>query len=592
MIAKKMKENRAFCIGLFFCCWAYFATLGKYSLLYHEGHSLFLFDQYYLLEHLGKWGGITDYITAFCVQFFYIPTLGALLLSIVLLIIVLLVDGIVSRIATSSLFVTFAPSIVLCYFLGTPEYEISMITAIVINLFGIYFFVRIKKRFLRYAYALLAVLLVGYATAYFAHLFWIAVLFIEVIHWKEEGWQWTFFKVSLFSMYSISAMILLVSELFEIPFSACWSFLLQGKEFIFYFIASVACGFAANYLWSYLLLQRLPKRVFCVSSFLLTFLTLGVALYWGFNQRVAQMVYITHEVRKQNWEEVLKISDSYAGSNSLIAYYTHIALLHTGKLGTHLFSFDQSLGANGLYFTWERSRKRSEHGGELYFHLGLINEAHHWAFESLVSNGENAPQLKMLALTNLINGKKKSAAKYLGVLEKSLFYAAWAKQYAHFIGDESACKQDAFIQKKRAQMPQEDFFMNLRNLEPDLRQLLRSNPKNTFACEYLLTFYLLSNQIDRFAFTLNEFYLDKAIPILYQQALLIYLSAHPGEKEKFDKYQIEQKAIDSFHAYAQALQTHRPERGNISADFNKQFGKTYWYYIHFVSPHGSKVIND
>lgn len=303
------------------------------------------------------------------------------------------------------------------------------------------------------------------------------------------------------------------------------------------------------------------------------------------------MIYTAHEAKLGNWEEVLSISHNYEGSNFLMSYYTNLALLHTGQMSTNLFDYNQELGAKGLFFAWDRSRKKSEHGGQLYFDLGFINEAHHWAFESLISNGENADQLKMLAITNLINNKTESAAKYLRKLEISLFYSDWAKQQLLLTENPEQWSNNSFIQEKRKQLPHTDFFMNLNNLAPDLVQILQSNPDNKAAYQYLQSYYLLSNQVDLFAECLKEFQEPNSpIPSIYQQALIIYLSAHPDKQEIFKEFKIDQGTQQKFSEYAKAMQLYRPHRGNISEKFNTEFGSTYWYYLHFVSPHGNKVI--
>lgn len=43
---------------------------------YHEQHHLFLFTQTYLNSHLSAPGQLLDYLTDFCIQFFYLPHTG------------------------------------------------------------------------------------------------------------------------------------------------------------------------------------------------------------------------------------------------------------------------------------------------------------------------------------------------------------------------------------------------------------------------------------------------------------------------------------------------------------------------------------
>ncbi|TKG95470.1 hypothetical protein EYV94_08490 [Puteibacter caeruleilacunae] len=327
-------------------------------------------------------------------------------------------------------------------------------------------------------------------------------------------------------------------------------------------------------------------------NILLTVIILSLALHYSYDKRVSQMVTIASHANQENWENVLEIANEYDGTNYLVSYYANVALLNSGEIEHKLFDYNQSLGAEGLFFTWDRSRKKSEHGGRLYYDLGFINEAHHWAFESMVSNGENASQLQMLALTNLVNERTKAAKKYLSILKKTLFYADWSKEYLSLINSSETLNDNGIIVAKRSQVPKGDFFMNLNDLVPDLVQMLKSNPDNEAACKYLLTYYLLSNQIDLFAETLVEFknHFKKLSP-LYQQALFVHLLAHPTEKEKFNVFEISNNTELLFKAYVKGMQTYKPRRGNIPQEFSEKFGTTFWYYLHFVSPHGNKVIS-
>ena len=94
-----------------------------------------------------------------------------------------------------------------------------------------------------------------------------------------------------------------------------------------------------------------------------------------------------------------------------------------------------------------------------------------------------------------------------------------------------------------------------------------------------------------FAGTLKRFAKkDWIVSAVHQQALLIYLSANPEDSEAFDRFVIEHPSKSLFTEYANAMRTLRPQRGNIPANFKSDFGGTYWYYLHFVSPYGNKVV--
>lgn len=74
------------CCVLFLICFLLLEGPMFYIPYYHEQHHLFLFTQTYLNSHLSTPGQPLDYLTDFCIQFFYLPHIGkawfALLLAL------------------------------------------------------------------------------------------------------------------------------------------------------------------------------------------------------------------------------------------------------------------------------------------------------------------------------------------------------------------------------------------------------------------------------------------------------------------------------------------------------------------------------
>lgn len=574
----------------------FFSTFGKYILIYQENHALFLFDNYYFAKFIHFPGGLTEYLAAFFIQFNYFPILGACITALLLGAIALITQKIIASFSQKSYFLSYFPSIIFLFFFSKPEFGIALPIAFLLNLLFLFFFTRIKTVSLRYIFAFFVLLLMYISTAGVFYVFWVSAILFELFFQNTKSKK---VFILIFTLLALTLPAFVGLNIYNILLSTSY-FRLLGDSFVempflfyvlmgFYFVLPALLFLFRNRTTDGR--SKLNKPSTVAIGMVAVLLLTGITLYHGYNRKVDQMICTANAARSNNWEQVLKLSSEYEGSNYLMAYYTNLALFNKGEMDNRLLEFNQELGTNGLFFTWDRSRKKSEHGGLLYFDLGFINEAHHWAFESLISNGENAEQLKMLALTNLINGKRKSAAKYLRKLEKSLFYSKWANEYLLLANDSTQWAQNAFIQQKRKQLPNTDFFMNLNNLAPDLVQLLQSNPKNKAALSYLLSYYLLSNQVNLFAETLKEFHLpNQPISELQQQALLIFLSAHPSENENYKQFRIDSVTKQKFTSYARSMRSDRPKRGNIPAGFKKEFGTTYWYYLHFVSPHGNKVI--
>lgn len=61
-----------------------------------------------------------------------------------------------------------------------------------------------------------------------------------------------------------------------------------------------------------------------------------------------------------------------------------LALYKSRQLGDHMFHYNQ-VGVPGLWLEWKRNWVVTFYGGEIFYHLGYINEAYRWAFEAMVT---------------------------------------------------------------------------------------------------------------------------------------------------------------------------------------------------------------
>lgn len=579
--------------------WIYFSTFGDYIIIYQNNHSLFLFDKYYYSEFLNLPGGLSEYVAAFFVQFFYFKYLGALLIVLLFGVIVYLSQKIISVFNKQISYVAYIPAIILLLYFKTPEFGLTIPIAIIINLLALTLIVRLKPVFIKLPIILVLIILLYYTTASVFFLFStvsVFLLFKQLIDCNKRS-----LKYILLSSIIVTVLFALISpyiigvNYFYVILSDSY-FRLIGDEpfknpviFISFLLSIFLLPIAV--LKTYERVKFIyEKRYIHIVIYTCLVLFAVFVLFRNYDKRVSQMIHMAEYANNEKWDDVLQISKEYKGNNYLVSYYTNVALLMSDKIDKDLLKHNQSAGARGLFFTWDRSRKKSEHGGLLYYHLGFINEAHHWAFESLISNGVNSRQLKMLALTNLVNGRFKTSDKYLNKLSKSLFYSDWANDYRELVSDSILWSKKEFIRDIRANMPKQDFFMNLKNLAPDLEQMVKYNPDNRAALSYLLSYYLLSNQVNKFSIMLQKYNDNGEVSKLYQEALLIYLIAHPKKKTDFKDFVVSAEVYEEFKNYAADMRKYRPRRGKIDKKFTQEYGDTYWYYLHFVSPHGNKVI--
>ena len=108
------------------------------------------------------------------------------------------------------------------------------------------------------------------------------------------------------------------------------------------------------------------------------------------------------------------------------------------------------------------------------------------------------------------------------------------------------------------------------------------------AFDYLMAQLLLSNHVSLFAQQLPRIraFHVAALPSCYEEALLIYqmgvdkatfarcgFTVSPDTRARFDRY----------------MQLN--EQGNQPL-LQQEFGRTYWYYLNYLSPYGHQVIEE
>ncbi len=163
----------------------------------------------------------------------------------------------------------------------------------------------------------------------------------------------------------------------------------------------------------------------------------------AYNKMADMMLGVDHYAQRAEWDKLLKLSDRYPGYNTLVIYYTDLALYKSGNLTDKMFSYPQ-IGSQGLRLKWQRNLNLF-FGGEVFSQLAYNNESIHWAFEALVANGQNPRSLKKLAVGCIVNGNNDIAQKYLSLLRKTLFYRIWAQQRISYLSDSGISERDPEI---------------------------------------------------------------------------------------------------------------------------------------------------
>lgn len=345
-------------------------------------------------------------------------------------------------------------------------------------------------------------------------------------------------------------------------------------------------------LWK--LFKWLPNTVHLTNKkrYLLSVIVLALYGSGGFylftstyNNSERIMVLSEKSVKEKKWEQVLNLTTSYQQrrkGNQLIAYFHQLALFYTGRLPYDLFETPQVLGVKALYFPWESNSRESEYGHYLYEGIGSINEAHRWEFEAMIVWGETAPHLRNLIRYNIVNERPQVAQRFINVLKQSLFYRKEAQEFETMIPTVHVEGLTSIPADEQGAVR----FANVSNIGPDLQYICERSPKNRMAFEYLMSNLLLSNQLVRFAENLPRMraFSFSRMPRIYEEAMYIYKIGVDAETYSKVGIEISAETERRFKRYYTLY-----KQQNQKA-LETEFGKTYWYYLHFISPYGSKII--
>lgn len=311
----------------------------------------------------------------------------------------------------------------------------------------------------------------------------------------------------------------------------------------------------------------------------------GTTFYYfvnSYNMRERRILEAEIHLKAGEWEQVMESCQHYRGNNQLVLYFYNLALYHTGRMPHDLFEMPQVMGSQSLFLPWKSDSRQSEYGHYLYEQLGYINEAHRWEFEAMVVFGETAPHLLNLSRYNIANHRPKVAMKFIRKLKQSLFYRKQASELEQqaLSGETEGLHALPHKENEPAR------FTNVFNITPELTYLCNRDSSHRMAFEYLMSDLLLSNRLVRFAENLNRIHAFSypELPRIYEEALYIYRLG--VDKETFEQcgFSIRPETEERFKRYYSLYQ-----KGN-QKELQQQFGNTYWYYLHHISPYGNKII--
>lgn len=277
-------------------------------------------------------------------------------------------------------------------------------------------------------------------------------------------------------------------------------------------------------------------------------------------------------------EKVRKLLDKDEYHSSFTTYYYNLLNAQQKRLPDSLMNYLQP-ASQGLFLPVAPGSTYLTiyAANEVWFALGDMTMAEHAAILGMIfsPNHTGVRAIKRLAEINMVNGDEAAAMKYLRLLQKTMCYRDWAKRR---IPTRLAPDVVQWLERKRQLLPTSDTLRLAADVPLSLRHLLRSNPMNELALEYLLCFDLLNKDIASFASDYQEFAAKRIPTKLYAEALLIYLAGKKATWTEVKEWNLPPQVVDDFNEYTRLYEEGKGKK----APLQDKYGKTYWFYFHFA----------
>ena len=284
-------------------------------------------------------------------------------------------------------------------------------------------------------------------------------------------------------------------------------------------------------------------------------------------------------LRARKWNKILGKSYNHPPETMNGIWCTNYALAMKGTLLDDMFFYKQD-GPDGLLMDAIRMQPLALYSlSDISLELGMINTSERFAFDvrqRLPNNHKSGRIYKRLAETNLINGNYKIARKYMHILQSTLFYGGWADHYLNILGNENAIDNDSRYGALRAKRQQHNDQL-MHATDQILAELVKENPKNRIAADYLLAYTMLRldlEHVTQHTLELKDKIYNQRIPKAVQESIAGYwILSHPNDSLPIS---INESIFHTTASYLSIIN----KTGNMldpSLD-NPPYIHSYWHY--------------
>ncbi len=561
------------------------------GLCFQEQYQMFLFDTGYFLERIVLPGGLADYISEFLVQFYYMPVLGGAFIGLLLIGIQTAVWGLMKQYGAKHDFpgylLSFLPSIALWCAMGDQNILLSFVVALFGALLMGWIHNRFHNRLVKVVFELVSTALVYWFLGPVVFLYAALMIGDTLKNAKQKGNVFSGIGYSAVILILTVAWILLTTQTLQYPLYRIFAglnyyrypgaisplpFVVMVWAVVIPFLGMIPCRQKS--------LQKLQQsKVVIVLSYVLVIVASWFGIKASFDEMTYDLIDYDFLVRTEQWDKIIEKAEKKPATTPLSVSCVNLALSQKGMLADRLFEFYQN-GGEGLFPTFTRDMISPVSAAEIFFRLGMVNDAERYMFEAqeAIPNYRKSARLtRRIIECEIINGNYQVAAKLLRRLQKTLFYSNWANQTMALLGNEKAINRHPIYGKLRKyREKKQDFLFSDREMDQMLGLLFLNDNHNKMAYEYLVCYELLQRDMEKFMqyYPLGRFVDYDHIPRSFQEILIgNWMKTHSDPRTI--PYSVDAQNVNNTLSFIQ-LYMQNPKDPQLS---QQPYVSNAWYYV-------------
>lgn len=547
-----------------------YAFFYNYHVLFVEQLRLFEWNGAYFNETIREPGGLSAYIGEFISQFYHWNHFGGLLIAIGIGGVCVAYERLLAHwgLPGSASWALFPAGALSLAFLSLDT-SFGLIVGLLITFLFARITIRERSGWIRRALSLVGLPICYFLTGAGVFLYLGILLLDEALYSRDRRYGW-------WIVYGLLAILppLLAYYRYDITETQAWigtGCLLTGESLSgLYILAATLLLPPLLADWSKGMPWWGKRKVVFALDLLVCLAAIGLVVS-HVKLKDERLYRLHHLTAHAQWDQVLKVMEEESSKNILLSSYANIALLNKHCLSQKQFQFYQTPHVNEF---WSSNHLLNYLTAETYYQLDMLYAARAYMFMANTQTplSRSPLYLRRLAEIEYRRGNAAASLKYVTLLESTLFYADWARDFRKAMNVSSTSTDDV------PAYPENDSFLAkemLYNVEQHWRQSGGDNPK---VADFLLARYMLNNQYNAFIQLAKRTNLSLSGCEAYQEFLLMYAYLLK-DNALIQDWGIGQPVLERFYRYLRINQSGKSDEE--VKRLLEPYRDTYWYYVQY-----------